>query len=349
MDFLEQIQRFSFFDNMNIDNIRDGLTGVLRREHIISLCNDLIAKKNPFSMMILDIDNFKLINDNYGHSIGDEVLNTMAGKLIESVGENGIVGRYGGDEFIIVSTKVYEYDDVWKFIKKIYTEVFRYNVLDSNVVEFFLSCTTGSVSFPRDATNYKTLFQKADKALYRGKQKGRNCFIIYVEEKHKNIDTTLSRSRVPVNEIMDNVYDLFFAKGDFEQNIKLAFIYVCNFYSLSNIHLTKDGKVVYSFTRTGVMKPLLDTFIEPLFKDNKMVVFSDFSVIQHKEIHKYCFENNIKSFVCAKVYVESDIFGTLILQDTNIKRIWQKNEVAFFSYLAKILGLILKIRRVSTI
>ena len=79
----------------------DELTGVYRRDVIVQYVDFLISENKPFSFAILDIDNFKYVNDDHGHLFGDEVLKAVAKKIQEEVENIGVVGRYGGDEFLI--------------------------------------------------------------------------------------------------------------------------------------------------------------------------------------------------------------------------------------------------------
>lgn len=74
----------------------DDLTGVYERQVIVSYMEYLISNSIPFSFSILDVDNFKFVNDNYGHLIGDEVLKMVASTLKNVVADYGIIGRYGG-------------------------------------------------------------------------------------------------------------------------------------------------------------------------------------------------------------------------------------------------------------
>ena len=90
------------FKDKTLDIILDDLTKAVSRPYIISYVKDLIEKKTPFTMLMLDVDNFKQINDRYGHLMGDEVLSIVGDRLIEYIGDSGFVGRYGGDEFLII-------------------------------------------------------------------------------------------------------------------------------------------------------------------------------------------------------------------------------------------------------
>ena len=165
----ETLCKIPFFKNMNItnvyDEILDSLTKVVQRKHIFNYINYLIENNTIFSLIMLDLDNFKLINDNYGHSNGDKVLVEIADKLVEYVGDRGIVGRFGGDEFIIVYLGEGTYDDTYKFIHSIYGEesVLRRTIkLDS--ISPMITGTMGSASYPKDASNFDELFEKVDKA-----------------------------------------------------------------------------------------------------------------------------------------------------------------------------------------
>ncbi len=171
--------------------VLDALTGVVSRACLIQFVQDLMARKIPFTLGIVDLDNFKSINDNYGHSTGDDVLRMIAEELMAYVGDKGLVGRFGGDEFLIVYLDGNEYDRIHDFYNRMFddlnTHIFR---RDYFVGEFrlFITATIGSASYPENADQYDMLFALMDKALYRGKFKGRNCFIIYVKEKHEHLE-----------------------------------------------------------------------------------------------------------------------------------------------------------------
>ena len=92
-----------------IQNKFDSLTGVYDRFAIENFARRLIAEKHPFSMFLVDGDNFKNINDGFGHSVGDKVIVLIAEKLKAAYKDIGVVGRFGGDEFYIVVPDVIEY------------------------------------------------------------------------------------------------------------------------------------------------------------------------------------------------------------------------------------------------
>ena len=110
----DDLKMFPFFQNKEISSVIDYLTEVVNRECTINFIKSLITSKTPFSLYFLDIDNFKIINDECGHQIGDIVLKEITSILIENTKEKGLVGRFGGDEFIIVSLQTTDYDSTWQ-------------------------------------------------------------------------------------------------------------------------------------------------------------------------------------------------------------------------------------------
>ena len=101
----DYLSRYSFFrqalETAPLTAMHDSLTGLIARPYILRFIESLIAAGTPFAMAMVDLDNFKSINDNYGHRTGDEMLSSVAASLTRYVGESGVVGRYGGDEYVI--------------------------------------------------------------------------------------------------------------------------------------------------------------------------------------------------------------------------------------------------------
>ena len=185
--------KYPFFERLlkteSLNGILDSLTGLVSRDPFEKFIRDLIAKGAPFTMGLLDLDDFKYVNDHYGHTVGDAVLKDVAANMIDFFSEDGIVARFGGDEFLFLLLGERSYDE----IHEVFTEMFASErivrrSLVVNDVDLFITATCGSTSFPKDARTYDELFEKADKTLYRGKIKGKNCYIIYVESMHGDID-----------------------------------------------------------------------------------------------------------------------------------------------------------------
>lgn len=190
---VEKLRHIPFFDRLldetPLDEILDPLTGITARAHAMNFVHSLIAAGTPFTFSIIDLDNFKFINDTFGHNSGDTVLKAVTRSLAELLGENGIVGRFGGDELLMIDLRNIDLTAKQAFFKEMYenNSVLRKNVRLENG-STFVTCTAGCASFPADADNYSDLFGLIDKTLYLGKSKGRNCYVIYQPEKHGGIE-----------------------------------------------------------------------------------------------------------------------------------------------------------------
>ena len=189
----EKLSRFPFFrevlESTPLASIHDSLTGLIARPYIMRFIQSLIAEQTPFAMAMVDLDNFKSINDNYGHRTGDAMLSNVANSLTRYVGKQGVVGRYGGDEFLMVVFGKTDYDSMHAFLDAMYFDgdVFRRDRL-INGRTIYSTATIGCAIYPKDADSFDGLFALVDKTLYRGKSKGRNCFILYVPAKHAHLE-----------------------------------------------------------------------------------------------------------------------------------------------------------------
>lgn len=179
---------------------KDYLTGVLTKGEITNLATTLIdIKKIPnITLAIIDIDYFKKVNDCYGHMMGDEVLKKIATVLRREVQNYGLVGRFGGDEFLVVFNDAYDMEAKREVLRSIKNTVASLNIMADNEEKVNITLSIGCAAYPKDADNYEDLFFLADFALYRAKEKGRNRYIIYDHEKHGTLED-IRNARLSVN------------------------------------------------------------------------------------------------------------------------------------------------------
>jgi diguanylate cyclase (GGDEF)-like protein len=140
----------------------DNLTKIKNRLALFLDCDELIAEKSPFTLIYMDLDNFKKVNDIYGHSMGDKYLRNFTEAAIAAVGSKGTIYRMSGDEFVCM----YKGSKIKLFLKK-----FRENLVDFLKMEIpFLGVSIGCARFPRDASTIDELIKKADKKMYQVKK-----------------------------------------------------------------------------------------------------------------------------------------------------------------------------------
>ena len=332
-----------YIDTDDDELVVDQLTRVLNRNTIIRIAKGLIEDKTPFTLMILDIDNFKNINDSFGHLSGDFILKSVGMNLKELCYEKYYVGRYGGDEFLILIPNVKEYDDIHAILEKIYerNKIFRRYYNDGKR-DIFVTATLGCATYPNDEEIYEKLFDKADKALYRGKTKGRNCYIIYVESKHKNIvvHEKAESSLISSFNSIKRIFDMDKGKNK-EHIIKSIVDFLYSHLHCSNVYfLTEDRKYICNYRDDAKMvmyvyEPHLDMLL------NGDTIFYKTPLTQYKKndpaLNDFINEKHIHSMMVSKLQTYDKNYGYLLICEKEITRIWQENEIALVMYVSSLL------------
>lgn len=179
----------------------DSLTKVYNKKTITEYASRLVKQDtvNRISIAILDIDYFKQVNDRYGHLYGDKVLTRVAKKLKEVVGEDGVVGRIGGDEFMIVLKGINDDYALRGILRAIRTQV-KWEF--KNDYENFQVTTSIGVAFsPNNGHDYEELFKKADFCLYVAKEKGRDRYVFFRDEMHReSYENSLNKKDKIIND-----------------------------------------------------------------------------------------------------------------------------------------------------
>jgi two-component system cell cycle response regulator len=156
----------------------DGLTGLPNRAAVLEALDREISRQlrenRPFGIILADIDHFKNVNDTYGHLSGDEVLRTVAKRLRESLRPYDCVGRYGGEEFLIVAPSS-DARGTMTLAERIRKQIESQPIVAQTGGTIRVTMSLGiAVSSPSPSVDIKTLLQLADDALYRAKANGRN-------------------------------------------------------------------------------------------------------------------------------------------------------------------------------
>ena len=156
--------------------MRDGLTGLLNHSSFVERFQQELQRANRYNeklvLMMLDLDKFKRINDNYGHLYGDYVLRGTSAVLKNGVRNIDIVGRYGGEEFAIVlvkTTKTKSFNSAKRIIQSLADHQFE---KEGQEVEMTISA--GMAEYPTDGEKIRDLIAIADRALYKVKSRGGN-------------------------------------------------------------------------------------------------------------------------------------------------------------------------------
>ena len=135
---------------------------------------------------LFDIDNFKKINDTLGHAFGDEVLRSLGLQLRNEFRVTDIIGRTGGDEFILFLKDLNTDEVLAKEAKRLENLFAQFKA--GEYVKYSATASIGATVYPRDAKDYQGLYKSADKALYEAKRRGKNCLVFYNKDL-KEVDT----------------------------------------------------------------------------------------------------------------------------------------------------------------
>ena len=338
---IETLLKYDFFKEKikenSLSHILDSLTGVITRPVIIEFVQTMIRQKVPFALAIVDLDNFKSINDNFGHDQGDLVLQKVSSDLISYLGDDGLLGRIGGDEFLMINFKYLTYDDLHEYYEGmcINETVFR-KALQLDGGKAYISSTIGSAIFPKDADNYNDLFALIDKTLYRGKSKGRNCYIIYVEKLHKDL-TVQKLSKHSLLFTMKNLANAF----DTGEDLRVALVRVgqplC-----AELHI----RDCYYIRKNGDMLRFSDGICIGKADDIGNIV-EDYSyhTDDYSELERLCPNTyeiikklQIETILVVKIAFKNEDFGFILCPGEYIRRLWQDEEKALAFFVGRMIA-----------
>ena len=176
------IDKIRLFEETQRLSITDGLTGLYNTRYLYKQLDLEIARSHryayAFSVILFDIDNFKKLNDTYGHRAGDDVLHELALILREVSRETDIVVRYGGEEFIVILPNTSEKDAI-HLADRTRIAVEKNIFLTGRDGGTSVTLSGGIASYPQNAVDARSLLDAADSAMYRAKSSGKNKVICY--------------------------------------------------------------------------------------------------------------------------------------------------------------------------
>lgn len=129
------------------------------------------------ALLFVDLDDFKPVNDTYGHHTGDELLKTVSLLMSQELRKEDTVARLGGDEFLIILNNIKNIHEIEKIAEKIISSVSQDIIIAQHSIA--VSASIGITVFPDDADDEESLLQNADSAMYRAKEQGKNCFYFF--------------------------------------------------------------------------------------------------------------------------------------------------------------------------
>ena len=244
------------------------------------------------------------------------------------------MGRFGGDELLLINLRDVTYDQKKQFFKDIYeTE----NILRKNIKfqgnSLYITGTSGCATYPDDASTFDGLFGIIDKALYRGKEKGRNCFIIYVEDKYKDLEVK-NMGRHGVFTIMHRMTMQLEKTDDPEEKLHAVMPLL-----KEELHITD----LYYIDSTGLMKSVLYEEVEEQVEGLSELMVKDMyidSTLDKLEklcpsIYKVFNSRKVQAILIVRVGMGDETYGYLVCAEPRSQRIWQEDECGIMYFLAR--------------
>lgn len=355
-------------DKASVDLLTSCLNKVTFESYTKTLIN--LQKMDPsvqHAFMIIDIDNFKSVNDNLGHFFGDILLKEISGKIKRIFRETDFIGRIGGDEFAVIMKNITDEKIIIQKMGEILEELEGY--YQGENTKYHVSGSIGVALFPRDGQIYEEIYQNADAALYQSKYTGKNKFTIF----NKNIVKGTMVNTTPFDvahralshyfdqEIAMDVFNLLFEDDNYEASVTTVLqllgkrfhvdrCYVFEFSPYSE--LTYDNTYEWC---SNAMEPQIDylqnveveIFTELFANANEEGVFysNDLETVDDQETYKFLAAQGIRSFLHNYIKRNGVVSYAIGFDDCTSKRVWTPNEISTLMYASKIIAQFLSYRR----
>lgn len=364
-------QEISDIDTLRSRAETDALTSVSNREQtetqIINYLNRIHGEMCAF--IIIDIDNFKRINDTQGHMLGDVVLSEMASAMKRVIRADDVIGRIGGDEFVIFMKNAKSVKNVEAKVENLQKEL--RSLFRNEKVSLQITCSIGIALYPDNGTEYKVLFNHADQALYQAKVLGKNRFFFYnsagcssfPESKQPYSGTEIdsdSNKEKRKNDLLTDIFKFLYRTEDTDTAINMILEIIGKRFDVSRAYVfenTEDGRYcsnTYEWCNTGIQPEIenlqnveygpLGNYVD-LYDENSLFYCRDISKLKPEQ--KELFESqNIHSTLQCAFWREKRFAGFIGFDECTGLRLWTQEEVDILSLISQIVTTFIQRRRV---
>lgn len=354
---------------------RDALTGLYNKNterEKIQRRLDRREQPERAAMLIIDLDNFKQVNDSHGHMFGDAVLAEAAFRLKELFRTSDIVARFGGDEFLVFL----QYNSDGKFLYEKASKIIETfgNVYSGDLQDFSLTCSIGISLCPEDGEDFQNLFQRCDRALYYAKLRGKNRYAVYDgrtmsksfglnSEQFFAASTKIESDDAEdfsTDSIVPQAFEKLYESGDIETAVNAILDMVGHRYNVSRVYIFEDSEDGTHCTNTfewcneGV-KPEIENLqnitydslggnYHDNFNENGIFYCQDISTLP-KEQYDLLASQGIRSVLQCAVRDGGKSVGFVGFDDCTILRMWTQNQIDALTFIAELLSTFLLKKR----
>lgn len=351
--------------NTNIIGI-DSLTGILNRAETEKQIKDYILNNSgsQAALFMVDTDNFKMVNDNYGHIVGDMVLTEMAEGMKTIMSKNDIIGRIGGDEFMIFMKNISGADDAAKKAKEL-TEMFRY-LFEDDKNSVSVSSSIGISIFPDNGETFKNLYSNADRALYQVKKLGKNSYLLYDDiSAEKMLDNKYFTPRTKIEsennfanvsgDLLGYVFEMLYDSEDLDKSVNDVLEIIGKKFDVSRAYIFENSEDnlytsnTYEWCSEGITSEIANlqnlSFSEhgnykELFEDNTVFYCRDIRTLKPGQAEILAAQGIRSTLQCA--ILENKTFtGMIGFDECTGLRLWTQEEISLLIILSQLISLFL--------
>ena len=348
---------------------RDALTRLLNKYAGRKQAEEYFARHAQgvsCALLMIDLDNFKPINDRYGHLFGDTVLTQVAQLLKKMFRNQDIIARVGGDEFMVLMRGVTDPNLLQERCRQL-TDLFRSTFGHLNE-ENPLSCSVGIALSPRHGNSYMELFQRADQALYHAKAQGKNCFAFYDADRETyhggNRHTTdIDSDREPglaENSLVQYAFRRLYAAKNVDASINEILDLVGRKMNVSRVYIFENSddnrfcSNTYEWCNEGIQPEIrnlqnisYETDIEgylDAYDETGIFYCPDIDMLP-ENIYNIVAPQGIKSLLHCAILDQGTFRGYIGFDECVTKRMWTKEQIDALTYLSEMLSVFLLKKR----
>ena len=350
---------------------RDSLTKLLNKESAQQFISDYLTEREESSlaaMLILDLDNFKLINDNFGHLYGDTVLSQIGAGLKRLFRGHDIIGRIGGDEFLILMRDIPNLDLIHSRCE-VLLNTFR-DLLGQFSSGLNLSCSIGVSLIPAHGTTYTELFRHADEALYLSKSRGKNTYTVYDPMEAvgslgsgahliTRIDSEEQAGMADAS-FVRFVFHLLYESNDIIKTLNEILSYVGEQLNVSRVYIFENNEDnttcsnTFEWCNKGISpeKDLLQnvSYIDDIagwpemFNEHGVFYCTDITELEDR-FRRILEPQGIKSMLQCAIMDNGVFRGYVGFDECSVHRLWTQEQIKLLQFLSEVLSVFLLKKR----
>ena len=339
------------------DYVRDTGIPVLNKKSITDYAKRaMTVAGNKVCLVILDLDNFKTVNDTLGHMVGDEVLLRTAEIIKSALGDRGILGRIGGDEMMIVFPQVESETELRNTLRTIRTNI-EWEYQDK-WEEVKVTCSMGAAVYPDNGKSYDETFSLADKMLYIAKSKGKNRYVIFVPEIHgallnpdqKTTEDILQKVQGDRSGVMQQLQEQFLMRHTMTFEQVLTSVGTCfnldGIVCVSGKRFSESQANIWSHAgyQYGVKDPVFCSpepgFLDSFDENNTLVIHAIANLESKAEtLYARLKEEKVESVLFYKFAPTSKYSGYLVFAKSSRRQMWSEEDKVLLALVGKIVEL----------